>query len=525
MKSQTVIISFIILRRTGVFLAALFCLTGNISSQTSVFDQEILLPRQYSTLYSIFNQISSQTDYFFVYDTDIISSDKKVRIREENKTLTSWLEEIIDDPRLKFNIIENYILLYLPQEEDVQIPEPDDREKDMIVLEGRVIDEESKEPISYAIVAIRGETYGITTNSDGLFTLKIPDDYHDRHVYVSHLGYQSQYLPVELFDNARLEILMKTEYIPILEVLIRYYDPLVILTDALRKIRENYSQEPSYLYSFYREGVHRNNKIINYSEAFFQIYKASYTRLLDQDQVRLLQSRTISNIDQSDTLILKIRAGVKSSLFLDIVKNIPNFLDPEFLEDYDFKHSTLVSRDGKRAYAISFEQKAYITNPLYTGLLYIDMESHAFLGADFEVHPKYISKADNQFRATRNKDYRANVEKAAYSVSYKYYNGRYYLNHVRADLDFRYRRRYRLFSNNYQVFVELVTSKIGNDNVARFERSDVLHTGRVFSDGNHAYDPDFWRGYSIITPEQHITEGIEKITSRIESVVAELDDE
>ncbi len=509
-----------VIRIVTAGLIMLWSYNGSIiNAQEAVFGEHISLSRQNSSIYSVLNQISVKTGYYFVYDTEVVNPDKKVRIREDEKSLSSWLDEIIDNPDLEFNIIENHILIYRPEDKKGDNADPGIKENELITLVGRVLDEDSGDPLPYATVAIKDESLGITTNSDGVFKLIISKEYIDNYLSVYHLGYQSQTLPVRMFRDNKLDVILKTEFISIQEVLIRYYDPLVILRSALGKIGENYNQDPVYLYNFYREGVHRNNRFINYSEAFFQIYKTSWQRIFDQDQVKLLQSRIISNVNQSDSLLLKIRAGVKSSLSLDIVNSRPDFLDLDYLGDYDYSRAGIVFREGKRAFAIAFEQKEHITKPLYTGTLFIDMESLAILGAEFEVHPKYIDKAHDQFRARRNRNYRSTVEKASYTISYKYYDGYYYLNHVRADLNFKYRKRFQLFSNNYHVFVEMVTSKIETSNVNKFERSEALRTDRVFVDGNHTYDHDFWEGYSIITPEQHITEGLSRIESRIESVV------
>jgi hypothetical protein len=326
---------------------------------------------------------------------------------------------------------------------------------------------------------------------------------------------------VVLFMNNDLDIILETDYISIQEVMIRYIDPLVIVRSAMERMNQNYSKQPVYLVNFYREGVLRGDRFINYSEAIFQIYKSPYNRSHEADQVRLLKSRTISNIDRSDTLIIKIRAGVRSSLGLDFVRNIPDFIDPEYIDEYEFRNADIISKDGKMAYAIAFEQKKHITQPLYMGVLYIDMESLAFLGADFEVHPKHINKAQDQFISRRNLNYRATLEKAAYSVNYKYYNGLFHLNHVRADLLLRYRKRYHIFSSNYHVFVELATSRIETENVTRFDRRDVLRTDQVFVDRDHTYDHEFWSGHSIVAPEEHITNSLKSIESRIESVIAD----
>ncbi len=493
------------------------------SLNDAVFSQIISLPRQTATVYSILNQISGRSGYYFVYETGLFNSDEKIRLGAGNRTLSSWIEEIIDDPSLEFRVIDNHLLVYRPEQDRIVAADAESGgpQEDYFMVRGRILDETTGRPMPYATIAIKGSPAGITTNSDGNFTLRVPGEYVDDYISVSHIGYKSQTLPVRVFFDNKVDILMRTDYFTIQEVIIRYNDPLFIVRSAIDKKEENYSDKPVYLLNFYREGVMRNNRFINYSEALFQTYKSSYNNQFQNDQVRLIQSRTISNTDRSDTLILKIRAGIRSALELDFIKNVPGFIDPEFMTDYKYSKADIIHFDGKRVYAVDFEQKEHIKDPLYTGTIYIDVESLAFIGAEFEVHPKYIDKAHNQFMARRNREFRASVEKAAYTVSYKYFDGLFYLNHVRADLDIRYRKRYQLFNRNFLVFVEMVTSKIDAGDAGRFRRRDALSTDKVFMDGEHLYDPEFWRGYSIITPEKDITDALSRIESSIESVIIE----
>ncbi len=491
-------------------------------AQTDVFQKQVSLDRQSSSIYSLLNQISGQTGYFFVYNTEVLDSDRRIRIRAGNRTLSSWLEEIVSDPSLDFHTIENHILIFRPEE----IPGsgngnimPDLTENNEFIIRGRVLDESSRNPLPFATVAIYGKSLGITTNSDGLFTMKLTDELVEDYLSVSYIGYKSHKIPVKLFIQDKLDVLMEVDHIAIEEVMIHYYDPLTIIESARNRINKNFSNKPVYMLNFYREGVMRSNRFINYSEALFQVYKSPHTRIFERDQVKLLQSRNISNTDRTDTLVLKIRAGIRSSLDLDFIKNIPDFLNEEYMHEYDFTYDGIVAIDGKLSYAVAFEQKKNITEPFYTGVIYIDLESFAFLGADFEVHPKFIDKAIDQFVRGRNRDFRASVDRAAYSVRYRYYDGVYYLNHVRADLNLRYRKRFSIFSNNFSVFVEMATTHIDTDNAQRFERRDAMRTDRVFFDENHSYDPEFWSDYSFIAPEKHITNAIALIEAKIESYV------
>jgi hypothetical protein len=345
---------------------------GYAQSANEIFRQEISLPRQNSSIYSLLNQISQQSGYYFVYNTEILDSDKKVRIKAESKSISSWLGEIVDDTSVDYYIIENHILIYRPgKAKGQEVRETVNTGKPQFFsIKGRVIDESTRKPLSFATIGIMGRPRGMITNADGVFSLHLPEEYENNYISVSHLGYKPKEIPVKLFIGNSVDILLETDYISIQEVMIRYYDPRALVRSALERTAENYSSEPVYHINFYREGVMRNDRFINYSEAVFQVYKPSYDKKLEPDQVKLLQSRTISNTDRSDTLILKIRAGVRSSLSLDFIKNIPEFLDPEFIDDYDFTNADIISVDGKRAYAVALNRNRISPIPLQGNTLY-----------------------------------------------------------------------------------------------------------------------------------------------------------
>lgn len=491
--------------------------------QTNSLDIKVRLPNQQTTIYDALNQISRATGYFFIYDSDLIENDKRIRLQQVDQDLKSALNTILNDPSLDFRVLGNHILVYRPQNEiaDIKTDRQNTPLSGFFFVRGRIMDQESGSPLPYATIGIPEKGLGTASNKEGGFLLKLPDSLMDYHLRVSYLGYKSRELPLRLLNNTQSDIFLETDYISMQEVIIRYYDPEAIVREALKKRLENFSNEPVYQTNFYREGVLRNNKLLNYSEALFRVYKPSYDANFDTEQVLLLKSRHIVNVEETDTLILKIKAGVRSALDLDIINSIPVFLDPEYIGDNNFKHVDIVTRDSKPVYAIEFEQSSESFIPVYRGVLYIDKESLAIIGADFEVHPKHINKSSHVFVAQRNRKFNATFDHINYTVTYQYFNGRYHLNHVRGDLQMRFRPRNKIFSNSYHVFLEMAVGMIDNRDVARFSRKEVLRTNVTFVDQNFEYDYDFWEEYNIIAPEKQIGEAFSQIRSKIESIVNE----
>ncbi len=62
------------------------------------------------------------------------------------------------------------------------------------VLQGRVISKNGKEPLSYATVSV--DTVSTVTDSEGRFTLTVPDGYDEARLKVSHVGYATAFVPL-----------------------------------------------------------------------------------------------------------------------------------------------------------------------------------------------------------------------------------------------------------------------------------------------------------------------------------------
>ena len=90
-------------------------------------------------------------------------------------------------------------------------------------------------------------------------------------------------------------------------------------------------------------------------------------------------------------------------------------------------------------------------------------------GSDFEIDPKFIHKSSNKFVVHKSRGVNATPTRASYSVRYKIWNDRYYLSHIRCDLDLKVKKRSRLFSSNFHTFLEMVVIRIENENVVKWK--------------------------------------------------------
>jgi hypothetical protein len=508
------------LLRSLVLCAGLFLfLSMELQGQDQLLYKEITISKQFTSLYKALNLVSEKADCLFIYESQVVENNKRVKLVADHLPLQKVLDNLLDDPTLGYKVVGKHILIYRTSKEPGKLSAsattfPGDSVKPFI-LKARVFDNENKNPIAFASIGIAEQNLGTITNTDGYFVLKVPASFSNATLLVSHIGYMSKGMPVQLINDQLVNIYLDRRIISIQEVIIRYIDPVVILGKALEQRKVNNFEEPTYLTTFYREGVQKNECLLSYSEAVFKVFKSSYSLSEKFDQVKLLKSRKIQNENANDTVFLKLKAGILAGLQLDIVKCLPDFLDPEQMNYYTFTYSDLVSYNEKNAYAISFVQNKGIDDALFTGTIYIDNESFAILGADFEVNPEYIDKAVDDLVQKKSRKLKVKFEKINYSISYTNYNGRYYLNHARSDLHLKTRFRNQFSYDHFHTFMEIATCHIDTLNVKRFSNQEVIKPDIVFSDGKYSYDDSFWSDYNIIAPEAKLGEELSKIIGKI----------
>jgi hypothetical protein len=479
----------------------------------------IKLPESKGTVYELLEKVAERSGYLFIYDSQAINNEQLSGIKKGSYTVRQAIYEITGNRRLSLRISGEHILIQLPPAEQPSPPViSGDSRPAYLTMEGTLLDRYTREPVAYATVGIPAYAIGTVSNRNGDFRLRIPDSLQNPVASISHIGYLTGDIPLEQPpDGAPRVFLLEPKVISIQEVVVRLVNPLRLLHDMRNKRETNYSRQPVYFTAFYREGIERKKGFVNLTEAVFKIYKTPYNNDPSADQVKLLKMRRISNENERDTLITKIKSGINACLMLDMVKNLPDFLLPENEHQYNYVHSDITVIDNRMANIISFEQKKDVKEPLYKGELFLDSENDALLSARFEIHPRYVEKATGMLVTRKSKNLHIASRKVVYHVSYKPWNGTYYINHIRGDLYFKIKKSSRLFSSTtIHTWFEMVTCNIETEDVTRFTRNETLRTRTVFAETDFHYDRDFWGNFNIILPEEKLNEDIRRIISKIE---------
>ena len=165
--------------KTMLNLFSLFFIVFQVSAGTTS-QKKIELDYENTPLKNILNEIKTQTQYRFFYNTKEIDDTRKISFHAKEEALEQVLTKLSKKANFDFKINGKQIVLTKKTEAPSL---PQERE-----IEGTVKDA-SGEPLSGASVVIKGTTTGAQTDFDGNFTITAPDD--TAVLVVSYIGYET----------------------------------------------------------------------------------------------------------------------------------------------------------------------------------------------------------------------------------------------------------------------------------------------------------------------------------------------
>ncbi len=491
--------------------------SGIISAygQDSIFNYNLSIKLQNYPVYNILKVIEKDINYNFSYNSSLIDADRIISVDYTNKPLKEVLDSILGNENLNYRIIDKNIVIYKPDENIDRISAKPHDSFSILKITGKIMDKNTGAPVEYANISLVGKSIGTVSNSVGEFILKISPALINDTLGISYIGYKIYKQPVANLLSGNNIIHLAPDYIPIQQVIIRKIDPLLLLKNAIENIPLNYSNHPSLLTSFYRESVRESNRYVIVSEAVLQTYKSSYTENYEKDQIKIIKARKSQDITSADSVILKLKAGLGTTLLLDIVKQPAVFFSRENFKYYSYKMADVMIDNDKEAYVIRFDHKENNNYPPFTGRIYLDLNSLAIKTVDFSLKENKIEKATHLFVIKKPRNIRVRPLKAEYLVKFKEFNNKYYLNFIRCETEFRIRKKKQLFGTVFNTVIEMAVTDIDTTDVKRFKAKEVAKTMNIFTDQVSEYSEAYWEEYNYIKPDEPLEEAIRKLSSGI----------
>ncbi|MFW5708466.1 MAG: STN and carboxypeptidase regulatory-like domain-containing protein [Bacteroidota bacterium] len=505
--------------KTLIIFAISFWQTSVVCSQSTLDTLYVTIPSDRMDYLETFMEIGKQTGFYFMYESQLLSADQRTPLRKKQYTLSEIISILVNGNGLEYKTMDRYIILYKPVETR-QTTEIEHEPPPNFSAKGRVMDIATGDPLPSASVLLAKQNKGVSSNAEGIFRFNVPAEFLSDSVKITFMGYAPRWVPVSLLVNEQMDIYMEVESVELQEIMIHWYDPEVILDEAIEKIPVNYPSRPTLHTTFYREGTFKDERMLNYSEAIFHVYKPGYATIAS-DQVRLLKTRNIINANDSDTLMLKLKGGVKSVLELDVIKFSPHFLSVSDLDSYVFTPAGYEWHNTELVYVVEFETAPTAPEKTYHGRIYIERDTRAIVRVDFGVKSEYLRRNQKRFLPRRSKNHVTRIISMDYSVYYQPMGNFYYITHVRGDIVMRIRERGKISGKRFSAFFEMATLEVDTANVERFRARERLRTNAIFAENDFNYDQNFWEGFSFIPPEESVYNAIQLINARIESASGE----
>ena len=120
-----------------------------------------------STVKQVLQLIEQKSEFYFLYNSELIDVQRKVDIVVINEKIDVILTKLFHDEKVEVLVRDRHIVLTPLGENTTQQPQKQ--------INGKVTDQ-SGLPIPGASVVVKGTTTGVTTNNDGNFTLTLPID-------------------------------------------------------------------------------------------------------------------------------------------------------------------------------------------------------------------------------------------------------------------------------------------------------------------------------------------------------------
>jgi TonB-linked SusC/RagA family outer membrane protein len=172
-------------------LTALLMMLFAMQVSASVYAQKITLKEKNTPLGEVFNKISKQTGYDFLFTTSLLRAAKPVNIDVKNMELNMVLQSVFADQPFDFSI-EDRSVVVTPKAKPAR-PAGSSNMQGLIDIKGTVVDAASGQPIAGATVLVKGTTDGIKTASNGFFLLNNVDEHAT--IIISSVGYTYRELP------------------------------------------------------------------------------------------------------------------------------------------------------------------------------------------------------------------------------------------------------------------------------------------------------------------------------------------
>jgi hypothetical protein len=338
----------------------------------------------------------------------------------------------------------------------------------------RVLDLETKQPISFATVRFGDSQRGIVANEDGDFRLPLDFKQQNETIIISSIGFESLTIAIDTFNKGVVNtIYLRAKFEPLEAVIIAgktnksgggsvQLSAEEIIKNAIGRIPTNYPYQPHSTIAYYRDYQIVNDNYYNLNEGILEDFDSGFNTnkySFENNNTALYLHKLNTNFYQ-DTLLLKSVYGKSKSLAIDksaklgmrlqneleilnIHNPIRNFktnsfsfiyvFRKDFASNHYFKILSIKYIDNQPLYEIAIVTKDNINSRYVgSGKIFIAKSNYAIHKLEYGVYDKGKNATrGNPFGNTRSKITK-NDKKTLFEVTieYKAIGSKMYVNYM-----------------------------------------------------------------------------------------------
>lgn len=287
------------------------------------------------------------------------------------------------------------------------------------------------------------------------------------------------------------------------EVVVAAKDPVKLIKAAIRRIPDNYINQPYQVRGFYRNISTRDQDYMQLSEAVFDICSRGYADK-SSDDLYLLRVRSVKDEQASHGLDLGLKP---SNLFeYDMVRGISSseIFNKSGLRDHRFMIKGIVDHKGIPAYEIIFDQRDGLKKSLFRGRLYVDTAQLVFLTIEYTLSPKGLQYNSYGDLATKTLmamlDIHVSTRMDGAKIAYQKVGSRWVLSNVAGNtsLNFHSKRKQYDFTTNSRV--DYIITAVDTANALPDPEGKHLGKNKLIEFQSTPLDTGFWRQHTIKSP-------------------------
>jgi TonB-dependent SusC/RagA subfamily outer membrane receptor len=184
-RQRTSLLKFIRIMKITliILLSATFSLFAKGSYSQS---ERISLDMNRSTLESVLKSIEGSSRFYFLYNNELIDSERLVSINVRDRKISDVLDQLFEGTDIVYQVIDHQIVLTTKSEKATNMVKSQVAAKKMI--RGKILDAQGA-PLPGATVSIAGTTRGTITDASGDYTLEAEEG---ETIRFSFIGFKEQ---------------------------------------------------------------------------------------------------------------------------------------------------------------------------------------------------------------------------------------------------------------------------------------------------------------------------------------------